>query len=58
LVGVVFALGLGVGVTAGALHGTFDANPKVDAVGVTLPVITTRYRLQPPSSAHDPDAAQ
>jgi hypothetical protein len=45
-------------VTTGALQGAFDARPKVEAVGVTLPVITTRYRVHPPSSAQVPDAAQ
>jgi hypothetical protein len=37
-------LGLAVGVAAagGALHGVFDANPSVDAMGATLPVTTTR----------------
>jgi hypothetical protein len=58
LLGEPFAVGLGVGVTAGALQAVFDPNPKVDAVGVTLPVITTRYRMHPPSSAQLPEAAQ
>jgi hypothetical protein len=35
-------LGLGVGVAAGALQAVFEVNPIVDAVGATLPVITTR----------------
>jgi hypothetical protein len=35
-------LGLGVGVTAGALQAVFEISPIVDAVGGTLPVITTR----------------
>jgi len=57
-VGDGFAVEPGVGVAAGALQGAFDANPKVEAVGVMLPVITTRYRLHPPSSAQVPEAAQ
>ena len=51
-------VGLGVGVTAGALHAVFDPSPKVEAVGGTLPVITTRYRLHPPNKAHVAEGAQ
>ena len=51
-------LAIGVAVAAGALHAVFDASPMVDAVGATLPVITTRYRMHPPSSCQLTDAAQ
>jgi len=53
-----FGLGLAVGVAAGALQAVFDANPTVDAVGATLPVITTRYRKHPPSICQLFEAAQ
>jgi len=58
LLGDTLAVGVEVGVTAAARQGAFEPNPKVEAVGVTLPVITTRYRVHPPSSAQVSDAVQ
>jgi hypothetical protein len=41
-----------------AEHSVFEGRPNVEATGATLPVMTTRYREQPPSSAQVSDAAQ
>jgi hypothetical protein len=39
-------------------QGAFDASPIVEATGATLPVITTRYLIQPPVNAQVSEAIQ
>ena len=39
-------------------QGVLDSSPNVEATGATLPVITTRYLMQPPVSAQVSDAVQ